>query len=107
MPNKTTIKQIRSQVIIKMIFKNIEPCILLQVIKYNKKLQKYLGYDIKDYMDFKTVNSPIELEIIPPESAFGKFINNIIYGEEKCFRIYFNRICMQVELILLSLKWKF
>ena len=59
---------------------------LLNVIKYNKKVQKILDIHIYDYVKY----SEIEIEIIPSVKRYGKFINLTDEKEEQYYHIYFN-----------------
>ena len=81
------IKKIRSEYIIKKIFENLEQNRLINVIHYNKKYQKLMNIKLKDY---KNKFSKIEIEIIPKENTYGKFIN--IYSQiiKPNIHIYFN-----------------
>ena len=57
----------------------------LNTIKYNKCIQNKLNININTYKEYLQ----IELEIIPKEKGYGKFIN--IYDDYKpYFHIYFN-----------------
>ena len=60
---------IKSKFILKKIFNILSQKRMLQIINYNKKLQKILYKDIKDFKEYKN----IILEIEPYSS--GKFIN--------------------------------
>jgi len=56
----------------------------LNIIRYNKNLQKRLGKDINDYIkeDWKII-----IEITPKENEYGKFIN---ISTGKYYHIFFN-----------------
>ncbi len=76
------LKKIRSKYIVKRIFDNIKQIKLLNIINYNKEYQKLMKIKLKDYIkEF----SKIEIEIIPKENEYGKFI----YSRENA-QIYFN-----------------
>ena len=64
------LNKIRSNRIIKNISKNLKQIIYLNLIKYNKKLQKKFDISLKDYKSFKE----IEIEIIP---RYNKISQNI------------------------------
>ena len=85
-PNKSknNFINIKSDYILKKIFKYMQKRISLKIIKYNNKIQKRLNIDINDYKDF----SEIELEIIP-KYLYGSFIN-INKQDKKYYHIYFN-----------------
>ena len=82
------LKKVRSVYITKKILDNLNQIKLMNIIHYNKKYQKLMKISLKD---FKNEFSKIEMEIIPEENTFGKFVNitNKIC-EENNVRIYFN-----------------
>jgi len=58
----------------------------LEIMKYNKNLQKRLNFSINDYKEYY---QSIEIELKIVENGYGEFIN--ISDEEKGFyHIYFN-----------------
>ena len=61
----------------------------LKIIKYNKKIQKRLNINIKNYKECSQLYSPIELELKLEDNEYGKFIN-IPDEEKEFFHIYFN-----------------
>ena len=61
---------------------------LLEIIKYNKKLQKRLNININNYIEYSQLYSSIEIEIKPVENKYGQFIN--ILDEDKYYHIYFD-----------------
>ena len=67
-----SISNIKSKYILKLIFGLLQKNKLLRIIRYNKKLQKILNIDINNY---KKECFKIEIEIIPIENTYGKFIN--------------------------------
>ena len=82
--NKNNIlKKIKSKYIVMRIFENLKQIKLLDIIHYNKKYQKLMNIKLKDYKN-KFLN--IEIEVIPKENEFGKFINYL----NKNIQIYFN-----------------
>ena len=76
------LKKIRSKYIVKRIFDNIKQIKLLNIINYNKEYQKLMKIKLKDYIN---EFSKIEIEIIPKENEYGKFINS-----RENAQIYFN-----------------
>ena len=56
---------------------------LLEIIKYNKKLQKRLNININNYIEYSQLYSSIEIEIKPVENKYGQFIN--ILDEDKYY----------------------
>ena len=76
------LQKIRSKYIVKIIFDNLKQNKLLNIFHYNKKYQKLMNIKLNDYIiEF----SKIEIEIIPKENEYGKFINSIVNAQ-----IYFN-----------------
>ena len=57
----------------------------LQIMKYNKKLQKRLNISINDYKEY----SKIEIELTLDDNKYGKFIN-ISDKEKEFYHIYFD-----------------
>ena len=47
----------------------------LEIAKYSKKLQNKLNLSIKDYKEYSEIYTPIEIEILPTNKIYGKFIN--------------------------------
>ena len=60
---------------------------MLEIIKYNKKIQNILDINIDDYKEYLGLFSPIEIEIKPPINKYGNFINIV---NKEYFHIYFN-----------------
>ena len=65
-----TFRDVKSNFILKKIFGNLKKKRFLNIIRYNKEIQKRLDVNIND---FKNECSKIELEIIPIENNFGYF----------------------------------
>ena len=81
---ENTLKKIKSKYILKQIFDNLKQNKSLNIIRYNKKLKQKLNKNLKDYIKEYL---KIEIEIIPKENKYGKFIN---YNKNKESHIYFN-----------------
>ena len=79
---------LKSNIILKRIFNNIEKNRALDIMKYNKILQKRLNLSINDYKKYFQLYSPIEIELYNIKSE-SKFIN-ISNKDEKYYHIYFN-----------------
>ena len=76
---------LKSNYRLSIIFNNLRRKRLLELVKYNKKMQNRLNLNIKDYIEY----CEIEIVIIPYMDKYGKFIN--INENEKLFcHIYFN-----------------
>ena len=82
---KNMIENIKSKYILQIIFDKINKRRALEIIKYNKKMQKKIDINNKDYEKI----SEIEIEIIPIENEYGQFIN-INKEDEIHYHIYFN-----------------
>ena len=61
----------------------------LEIVKYNKKVQKRLDLCVKDYKEYSETFTPIEIEIIPTKDKYGTFIN-INENDKLYYHIYFN-----------------
>ena len=83
--NKNVLEKIKSIFIFKAIFRHLRINKYYDIIKYNKKCQKKLNLTLKDYKEL----TEIEIEIIPQEGEYGKFIN-LNKGEENYYHIYIN-----------------
>ena len=79
---KDILEKIKSKLIVKSIFLNLKQNKVMKIIKYNKKLQKKLNLNPKEY-------SAVKIEIIPVENKYGKFFNILNKEEESLFHIYF------------------
>jgi len=83
------LKKIRSNFILKIFFGYINKRNSLEIIKYNKNIQKRINININHYKEYSEKYSSIEIEIILMENKFGQFIN--IKEEDKVYyHIYFN-----------------
>ena len=87
---KAKIENINSKFNLANIFNNLQKHKFFNIIKYNKALQNRLDLNIKNYKECSELFTPIEIEIIPAEKKYGKFIN-IKYEKQKIYtHIYFN-----------------
>ena len=91
-PNKTNItlsinylKNIKSTLILKLLFNNFIEYKILKLIQYNKTIQKRLNININNYKDFRG----IEIEISISKKKYGKFIN-INKKDKSYYYIYIN-----------------
>ena len=82
-------EKIQSKSILKKILNCLENKKLLNIIKYNKKIQRRIDTNNTDYNDYSRLYSSIEIEINPIKNEYGKFIN-IKKENEKYFHIYFD-----------------
>ena len=79
-------KMIKSKYILKQITDNLQQNKLLEIIRYNHNFQKIINININDY---KKEYFKIEIEIIPSDNTYGKFIS-ISKNNEAHYHIYFN-----------------
>ena len=61
----------------------------LNIVKYNKKLQKRLNLNINDYKEYSELYSSIEIELKLVDNKYDKFIN-ILDEEKEYYHIYFD-----------------
>ena len=80
---------LKSKYILQFIFDNLSKRKSLNFIKYNKNIQNQIDININDYKEFSEIYSSIEMEIIPVNNKYGKFIN-IDKENEIFYHIYFN-----------------
>ena len=78
--------KVRSKYILKQIFDNLKPKLLLSLINYNKNFQKKLEIKIED---FKKLSFITEIELILAEKIYGNFVK-IRKGNDSHFKIYFD-----------------
>ena len=82
--------KIKSDYFLQMFFNNIPKKISLEIIKYNKNIQKRLNLNINNYKEYSELYSSIEIEIIPMNIKYGQFIHIKDEKDEKYYHIYFN-----------------
>ena len=87
--SKDIFKHLKSNYILKKLFKNLSKMKLLDIIKYNKNMKHRLNISIKNYKEYSEIYSSIEIEIRIVNNEYGKFIN-INTDNEKYYHIYFN-----------------
>ena len=87
---KSNFDHIKNKLILKLIFSKIKRNKYLEIIKPSKKVQNKLDINIKDFKDYTEIFSTIDIEMIPSENKFGKFINISKQEEKKYYHIYFN-----------------
>ena len=85
---------VKSNYILKNIFKYLQKGKSLKIIRYNTNIKKRLNITIDDYKS-------IVLEIIPYENQSGEFININGYNK-KYFHIYFNDDKEEIKVTNLS-----
>ena len=83
------LRNVKSHYIILKFFEYMSKRKSLETIRYNKSIQKRINININHYKAFSEKYSSIELDIIPMEGKYCKFIN-IEEEDKKYFHIYFN-----------------
>ena len=81
---------IKSKYIYKKVIDNIKKTKYLQIIKYSKIVQQILGLDINYFKDFSEKYTEVELEIIPCDNKYTKFINIVNEQDRAYYHIFFN-----------------
>ena len=79
------LKNIKSNYTLSKIYSNLLEKKSLQIVKYNKKIQKRLNLSTKDYKEYLD----IEIEIITTQNIYDRFIN-IEQNDKSFYHIYFN-----------------
>ena len=75
---KNKLQKIRCDYFLQKFFNIITKKISLEIIKYNKDIQKRLNININNYKEYSELYSSIEIEIIPIKNNYGKIISNKI-----------------------------
>ena len=89
MKPKNELNNIKTDYFLPKIFDYLQRKKLLEIFKYNKRIQKILNININNYKEYSEIYSSIEIELIPIKNSSGKFIN-IPENEKEYFHIYFN-----------------
>ena len=72
------------------LYDNIQKKKKLEIVKYNKKIQNRLNLGVKDYKEYSETYSSIEIEIVPTNGKYGRFIYIINENDKLYYHIYFN-----------------
>ena len=86
--SKNKYDNVKNKNILKKIFSHLLKDKLLEIIKYNKTFQRRLNINFNDYKEFSEIYTSIEIEIIPANKLYGKFIGG--FYNEKQLHFYFN-----------------
>ena len=86
---KPDFENIKSKYILKIIFDYLGQNRLLEILRYNKKLQNKLNVNINNYIEYSKLFSAITIELNLIDNNFSKFIN-IPKNEKKYYHIYFD-----------------
>ena len=62
----------------------------LEIMKYNKKLQKRLNININNYKEYSQLYSSIEIELKPAVNKYDNIFINISVKEKEYYQIYFD-----------------
>ena len=81
---------IKSKYILEIILSHFQKKKILQILQYNKKIQKRLNYNFDDYKEFSRLYTEIEIDIIQVNKLYGKILNIDNKEQESYFHIYFN-----------------
>ena len=87
-PNPIT-ENIKSDYFLLKLYDNMTKKKKLEIVMYNKKIQKRINLSIKNYKEYSETFSSIEMEIIPAKDKYGRFIN-INKNDKLYYHIYFN-----------------
>ena len=84
-------RELKSDYFIQLLFNIIPKAKSLELVKYNKYMQKRININITVYKDYSEIYSPIEIEIITKIKKYenDKFIN-IEEKDKNYYHIYFN-----------------
>ena len=83
------LRNVKSHYIILKFFEYMTERKSLEIIRYNKSIQKRIDININHYKAYFETKTSIELDIIPMKGKYGNFIN-IKEEDKKYFHIYFN-----------------
>jgi len=83
------LRNLKSDYFIQKFFEYMPERKSLEIIKYNKSIQKRIYININHYKVYSETKTSIELDIIPMKGEYGEFIN-IKEEDKKYFHIYFN-----------------
>ena len=81
--------KLKSDFIFKKLISIIKTKKSLEIMKYNKKLQKRLNMNINNYIKYSELYTSIEIELKLADKKYGKFIN-IPDKEKVYYHIYFD-----------------
>ena len=97
------LKNIKSDFILKKIINFMKRSKLLEILKYNKKLQKRVNLTIHDYIEHSQLYSSIEIELKPIDKYNDKFIN-VSDKDRAYYHIYFDDSSSEVKRNYLKVK---
>ena len=83
---KNYLQNIKSKYILKQIFNYLQKKNQLKIMKYNNKIKGRLKINLVDQKNYSDI---IEIDIIPVDNNYGKFINILKLKEKPYFHIFF------------------
>ena len=86
---KNIFENLKADCFLCILFGNLERIKSLNIIKYNKNMQKRINININDYKKYFEIYSSIEIELIPKKNEWVNFINISNKENEKYYHIYF------------------
>ena len=87
---------LKSDYFLQKLFFNMKKYKRLEILKYNKKLQKRLNLSINDYKEYSQIYSNIEIELKLNDNIYGKFIN-ISNEDKEYYHIYFDNSKKEIK----------
>ena len=94
--SKVNLENLKSNFIFKKILNCMKKIKSLEIMKYNKKLQKRLNLNINDYKEYFQLYSNIEIELKIVDNKYGEFIN-IDDEEKEYYHIYFDNSNKEIK----------
>ena len=83
------LEKIKNNYFLQKTYDNINKKRALEIVKHNKTIQDRLNLSVKDYKEYSELYTPIELEIIPTDNPFCKFIN-VNEDDKLYYHIFFD-----------------
>ena len=87
--SKLNFEKLKSDYFLMKIFDIMKKNKSLEIMKYNKKLQKRLNLTINDYIKYSQLNTTIEIELKLENNKYGNFIN-MSEKDKEYYHIYFD-----------------
>ena len=87
--SKVYLENLKSDFFLIKVFNMMEKYKMLEIMKYNKKLQKRFNLNINNYKEYSQLYSSIEIELKLDKKFSGKFIN-IPDSMKDYYHIYFD-----------------
>ena len=68
------LKNIKNDYFLRKLFLHLQDRKILDIVKYNKNIQKRLNLDINAYKEYSEIFSSIEIEIKPVKDGYGNLL---------------------------------